>query len=277
MSTGDQVRARLLPPLAGLLTILLVGLSACGDDTSGRDTDGTPSARPTPSTFVAGPLKPCFIPRTEAVVKPASLSGKGMRLRAATFAPPDDAEPEAVMVLLHQTDGGGLCGWGEFASAAALEGVASLAFDMCGYGSASCDVADPDDPTPQVKAALAAVAKRWPNVRVVLVGASMGGSQTVRAAAAGVDVDGWVDLSGPSTWAGVDLASLADKVDIPGLVAISEETDGADETAAAEALASATGAEFVPADSGHGYEMIVDETLLVLPVGERVLAFAKAR
>jgi len=260
-----------------LLPLLLLGLAACGDDASKGDDPASPQDRPTPSEFVEGALRPCFIPRTDAVVKPASLSGKGMRLRAATFAPPGDAEPEAVMVLLHQTDGGGLCGWGEFASAAALEGVASLAFDMCGYGSASCDVADPDDPTPQVKAALAAAAKRWPDAPVVLVGASMGGSQTVRAAAAGVDVDGWVDLSGPSTWADVDLASLAGKIDIPGLVAISEETDGADEAAAAQALASATGAEFVPADSGHGYEMVVDETLLILPVGERVLAFAKAR
>lgn len=252
-----------------LLMAALTAITGCGDN---GEPEAGPTERPTPSEFVEGELASCFIPRTAATVEPATATGRGLRLPAAVISPPD--ESRAVMVLLHQTDGDGLCGWGDFASAAAEHGVASVAFDQCGYGSASCKIDDPDDPVPQVRAALELAQDRWPDARIVLVGASMGGSQTVRAVAGGVDVDGWVDLSGPSNWVGVDLASVADKIDVPGLVAMSEESDGADEADAAEALAESTGSEFVPADLGHGYELIVDRTLTLLPVGERVVDYA---
>ena len=79
--------------------------------------------------------------------------------------------------------------------------------------------------------------------RVVLVGASMGGSQTVIAVADGAEVDGWADLSGPNVWAGTTLADLAADVrarGLPGLVAHAADDDDT-WYAAAQALAAGSG------------------------------------
>lgn len=259
---------------AAILGLVLAG---CGAE-NGADGDGPGQAKesgpvlPTDGPYIQGELGGCFLPETDAGVEPMQVAGKGLELPAIRFSPPDDQDPSAVLVMLHQTDGD-RCGWGDFAILAALQGVAGLSFDLCGYGDADCGIKDPDDPVPQVRAALSEVEKQWPDAPVVLVGASMGGSQTVRAVGAGVDVDGWVDLSGPSNWAGVDLASVADSIRTPGLIAIAEGTDGAEEADAAQALAQATSSEFVPAEAGHGWELVVEEGRLT-PLGRQVITYA---
>ncbi|MEU6133451.1 alpha/beta hydrolase [Nocardioides sp. NPDC047086] len=264
---------------AVILGLVVAGCGAENGADSGADGDGEPSpakvsgpALPTDGPYVEGELRGCFLPETDAGVEPIQVAGKDLELPAIRFSPPDGRDPSAVLVMLHQTDGD-RCGWGDFAILAALEGVAGLSFDQCGYGSADCGTKDLDDPVPQVRAALSEVEKRWSEVPVVLVGASMGGSQTVRAVAAGVEVDGWVDLSGPSTWAGVDLSSVADTIRTPGLIAIAEDTDGAEEADAAQALAQATSSEFLPAEAGHGWELVVEEGRLS-PLGQQVIAYA---
>jgi dienelactone hydrolase len=256
--------------------ILGMVLSGCGAE---KDAEGGPGlakqSGPVLSTdgpFIEGELGACFLPETDAGVESVQVAAKDLDLPAIRFSPPDGREPSAVLVMLHQTDGD-RCGWGDFAILAALQGVAGLSFDQCGYGDADCRIKDPDDPVPQVRAALSDVEKQWPDAPVVLVGASMGGSQTVRAVAAGVDVDGWVDLSGPSNWAGVDLAAVADTISTPGLVAIAEDTDGAEEAAAAQLLAEATSSEFVSAEVGHGWELVVEEGRLS-PLGQQVVTYA---
>ncbi|MFE7223439.1 alpha/beta hydrolase [Nocardioides sp. NPDC057577] len=263
--------------VAAGVAILGVLMAGCGAE-NGAEDGGAGQAKesgpllPTDGPYLQGELGGCFLPETDAGVEPMQVAGKDLELPAIRFSPPEDRAPSAVLVMLHQTDGD-RCGWGDFAILAALQGVAGLSFDQCGYGGADCTIEDPDDPVPQVEAALAEVEKQWPGAPVVLVGASMGGSQTVRAVAAGVDVDGWVDLSGPSNWAGVDLASVADSISTPGLVAIAEDTDGAEEADAAQALAQATSSEFVPAEAGHGWELVVEEGRLS-PLGQQIVAYA---
>ena len=260
---------------AAILGLMLAG---CGAENGAEGDRGPDSAKesgtvlPTDGPYIQGELGGCFLPETDAGVEPMQVAGKDLELPAIRFSPPDDQDPSAVLVMLHQTDGD-RCGWGDFATLAALQGVAGLSFDLCGYGDADCGIKDPDDPVPQVQAALSEVEKQWPDVPIVLVGASMGGSQTVRAVAAGVDVDGWVDLSGPSNWAGVDLVSVADSISTPGLIAIAEDTDGPEEADAAQALAQATSSEFVPAEAGHGWELVVEEGRLT-PLGQQVLTYA---
>lgn len=257
---------------AAVVGMLVTGCGAEGR--AGDPEEATPSGPvlPTDGPYIEGELGGCFLPKTDAEVEPIQVSGPQLELPAIRFSPPGDQDPSAVLVMLHQTDGD-RCGWGDFATLAALDGVAGLSFDQCGYGSAECGIKDLDDPVPQVQAALSEVEKQWPDAPVVLVGASMGGSQTVRAVAGGVAVDGWVDLSGPSTWAGVDLATLADSITTPGLIAVAADTDGADEADAARALAQATSSEFVPAEGGHGWDLVVEEGRLT-PIGQQVVTYA---
>ncbi|SDK09743.1 Serine aminopeptidase, S33 [Nocardioides sp. YR527] len=255
---------------AAILGLLLAGCGA--DDAGPAKAKESGPLLPTDGPYIDGELGGCFLPETDAAVEPTQVSGPALELPAIRFSPPQGRDPEAVLVMLHQTDGD-RCGWGDFAILAALQGVAGLSYDQCGYGKAECGIEDPDDPVPQVRAALAEVEKQWPDAPVVLVGASMGGSQTVRAVAAGVDVDGWVDLSGPSNWAGVDLASVADAISTPGLIAIAEDTDGGEEADAARELAQTTSSEFVPAEAGHGWELVVEEGRLS-PLGQQIVTYA---
>ncbi|MBW8752403.1 MAG: alpha/beta fold hydrolase, partial [Propionibacteriales bacterium] len=105
-----------------------------------------------------------------------------------------------VVVLVHQTDGGGFCGWLSFAARiAAVPGQVAVAVDLCGYGQAVC----PQGSTAvgrqveQVRLAIDEAVRRFHPRRVVLVGASMGGSLAVLTAARDHRLDAVVDLSGP--------------------------------------------------------------------------------
>ena len=112
----------------------------------------------------------------------------------------------------------------------------------------------------------------------MLVGASMGGSQTVVAVANGVDVDGWVDVSGPAVWEGTTLLDVAPDVQargLPGLVAHAPDDD-AQQYAAAQALAPASGAEFLDGQSDHGWFLLNDNQGTLRPDGQAVIDFASA-
>lgn len=183
-----------------------------------------------------------------------------------------------VMVLLHQTGTSGLCGWGKFATEAAVAGLPSLAVDMCGYGGSQCVDGEATAPADQVDVAATYAREEMGAERVVLVGASMGGSQTVIAVAAGAEVDGWADVSGPDIWEGTTLADLAPEVQargLPGLVAHAADDDPA-WYAAARALAAATGATFLDGDSGHGYDLLSNTLGDLRPDGQQVVDFVKS-
>jgi pimeloyl-ACP methyl ester carboxylesterase len=230
----------------------------------------SPSASPTESpSYVGGELRECFIPATEVAVSQVTLKGAGLRLATARFG----ARADTVLVLLHQTNTT-RCGWGGFGIAAVRAGMAALAPDLCGYGDSRCGQRFLRDPAPQVRLAVAFARERMKARHVVVVGASMGGSQTVRAVAAGVAADAFVDVSGPSSWDGVDLIDLADRVRAPGLV-IMADSEAPQAMQDAEALAQATGAQFLGAPSGHGVDLLNDDqTLELLPLGREVLDFA---
>ncbi len=170
------------------------------------------------------------------------------------------ASNDAVAVLLPQISG--MCGWGRWAAAAAERaGVTSLLVNPCGYGGSECDEDADADPLNEVAPAVALARKEYGATRVVLVGTSMGGSLTVMAAAAGADVDAWVDVSGPPSWDGVDLADLADDLaadGVPDGQVVMARSDGAAIFTAARELARAAGVPFLPRRSGHGWELLVD-------------------
>lgn len=192
-----------------------------------------------------------------------------VRLPAVTMG-----QGRTVVIFLHQTDGDGLCGWLGFASRVTDQpGRAALMFDLCGYGAATCrDRGFRDDQTAQVDLAVRFARQRMNAARVVLVGASMGGSVAVLSAADGMAIDSFVDLSGPVEWLGSDLLKASRRAQVPGLFAMGR-TDGtvAFRTTKAMAAAAPAGSRFEGAPYGHGYELVEDGFGVLQPVGTEVL------
>lgn len=233
-----------------------------GEEAQPPATDTAPAAG---ETAVADPTEALREKCLSAMPEDADL--EAMELHGATDGTISAARigpetSEAVAVLLPQTSG--MCGWGRWATLAAREGVTSLLVDPCGYGASECGDAGDADPLNEVGPAIALARGELGARRVVLVGTSMGGSLTVQAAAAGADVEGWVDVSGPSGWDGVDQADLAADLP-PGGIVVYARSDGAMEFRRARALAREAGARFVDGDNGHGWELLVD------PIEERLL------
>lgn len=248
---------------------LALVLAAC----SGKDDHpGAGGGATAPATLAerCGPTMPAG-----AEPRPLTLEGRGaVRLSAAAFGP---ERADTALVLLHQTGPLGLCGWGRFASRAAEAGLAAVAIDMCGYGDSACPPGLESDPRRQVQLAVTHLRDEVGARRVVLVGASMGGSNTVIAVSDGVPVDAWVDVSGVSTWNGVRLQSRAAalRTAAPGLI-VYARSDGPLEYAAARRLARTSGTRFLDGGSGHGYELMTDYRGRLLPAGRAVIRFARA-
>jgi alpha-beta hydrolase superfamily lysophospholipase len=182
-----------------------------------------------------------------------------------------------VVVLLHQTDGNGLCGWLPFArDLATVPGITALAIDLCNYGEASCRKVDAGgytdaDQTDPVELAVRHARAQLHARRVVVVGASMGGSVAAMSAATLTGIDAAVDLSGPVTWPGMEVVDRGRAIDVPFL-ASTATTEGEAEVRGMRELVSNSpdGSTFLPAESGHGYALLNDADSDPLPMNEQV-------
>lgn len=244
---------------------------------SGSGAEGEHDATPLPAT--ARPSDPTAALRQRCLsAVPEGAELEALSLAGATggvveVARIGAARSETVAVLLPQI--GGLCGWGRWAAAAARDaGITSLLVNPCGYGESECSAEQDADPLNEVAAATRAARTDLGADRVVLLGTSMGGSLAVIAAARGADVDAWADISGPSSWDGVELSRLASRLPEPGLVVMAP-SDGRAAFRAARALARAAGVPFLAGRSGHGWELLVDPVSgSVTRLGRRLMAFA---
>jgi pimeloyl-ACP methyl ester carboxylesterase len=267
--------------LRQLVVLPLLTLAACGGWAGPDSSVGAvePASTSAPAAAAPSPRFTDLDARCREGLRPGAAAPEGvvvdgpegLQLRAGLFGA--GAGTDVAMVLLHQTDRDGLCGWVPFATAAASAGIPSVAFDLCGYGETQCLVTAMGDAATQVGLAARLARDRLGARRVVVVGASMGGSQTVRALAQGLRADGWVDVSGPGEWLGDTLLDLGPVVPKGGLV-VHARTDGAASYADARALARCTGSTFVDGGSGHGYDLLVDGDRLT-PVGRRVLVYVR--
>lgn len=257
-------------------------LAGCGGTDAGADGGEPEPSSPAASSAAPDPLdvplaerEGCAELLPEGAYEESTLEGEaGDVLRAAEF--PVDATSPTGLVLLHQTNSEALCGWGPFAAAAVEQGLPSVAFDLCGYGDSECSDALDDDVAGQVDLAVTRARESFGVQRVILVGASMGGSNAVVATADGADVAGWVDVSGPNGWVpGRPLVDVAPSLrgGPPGLVVFSR-SEGDTAFVEAQQVARAAGADFVAAPPGHGWELLNDETDAITPVGTRILEFA---
>jgi pimeloyl-ACP methyl ester carboxylesterase len=167
--------------------------------------------------------------------------------------------PTAV-VFAHELRGGA-CQWIPYARTLAARGYLTIAFDFRGYGASQNRYGDaafrqPADVTAMAKRARALGAKK-----VILVGASMGGTAVVIAAAnARPMVDGVVSLSAPSTFGVMNGVAAAKKLIMPVLYAVGSRDEGFVD--GSRMLYDATGStdkrlEIVDSDD-HGVDLLDD-------------------
>lgn len=118
------------------------------------------------------------------------------------------------VVLAHQSSGS-LCQWWPYARSLAGH-FRVVAFDFDGAGASPYG----DGNYPGEVAAAAQWARDHGSRKIVLMGASMGGTAVVVAAAhLGSSVAGVIDLSGPADFAGMNALGAARRVHVPALFA----------------------------------------------------------
>ncbi len=145
----------------------------------------------------------------------------GVRLDARHFP----ATGERLVILLHMYPAD-QSSWFGFAEELQTRDVDALTFDFRGYGESGGEK-DPGVADLDARAALAFARERGFE-RVVLIGASMGGTAAI-VVAAGEPVDGVVALSAPAAMAELDAATVIADVRAPiTLVAAGEDLSGAE-------------------------------------------------
>lgn len=262
---------------AALLLAAAAALGGCGSDAEEPRAGGSTRAASTPSSgsptaasptrqrsepppeSLRGPLRRCG-PLRPPVARTGFRYGVLRDPEVGAIATATAGHGRTVAVLLHQTDRNGLCGWLPFAARIAdRPGLTALALDLCGYGATRCRSArDGSASYPQqldaVAVAIAHAREQLGATRVVIVGASLGGSLALGSAARLPGVDAAVDLSGAT-----GTFDHGRRLRVPVLVAMAR-SEG--EIAVRHARASVThappGSRFLGAANGHGYDLLLD-------------------
>ena len=159
------------------------------------------------------------------------------------------------VVFAHQV-AGDRCQWLPFARELARLGYRALVFDMRGYGASAGNA----NVSPHLDvAAAASELRRRGGRRIVLVGASMGGTGVVAAAPSiRPAIAGVVELSAPTGFGGVDALAAARKLKSPALfVAGRDDGDFAGASRALYRAAKSTEKTLVIAPtSWHGVDLV---------------------
>jgi pimeloyl-ACP methyl ester carboxylesterase len=232
---------RLLPATLLSGAALLAG---CG---GGDEREASPPPAPTPSTATqeaADELDGCATSQDGEIVQ---LSVEGEMLDGIVVG-----DGRAGAVLAHQR-GSNLCEWLPYAKRLAGRGYSALAFDF------SNSVSLPDSVT-----AAAEELRRRGAQRIVLAGASMGGTASLVAARSVRGVVGVVSLSGPELYSDLDAGAAVRSLEVPVL------------------LFAARGDGHFPADARRLYRQAQsdDKELVLLPGaahGTALLSAGRAR
>ena len=278
------------------LVLTVAALAGCSDaredargSTAPPSDSRTPSASPSPSrtappwSVMAGPLARCG-PQPDAVARTAFQYG--------VLRDPDVGEipmvrvghGDTVVVLLHQTDGNGLCGWLPFGrDLARASGITALAVDLCRYGESTCEKVEEgrfgsDDQTDAVALAVRHAHDRLHARRVVVVGASMGGSLAVISGSTLTGIDAVVDLSGPVEWPGMDVVEQGRRLAVP-LLAATADDEGPEEVRGLRTIVANAppGSALLRVEHGHGYELLHDVEGRPAELHARVIEWIRSR
>jgi alpha-beta hydrolase superfamily lysophospholipase len=231
--------------LALLTTLTLLPLAACGG--------GDEAPPPEPTSRAAGAPEPAERCGMQGDAKKLVLTtSDGVELAAAEFG-----SGARGLVLVHQR-GSDLCGWWSYARTWADGGYHVLAMDLRCSGFSECPESKDyiADTTAAVKALRDAGASK-----VVLIGASMGGSTVLAAGGRlGDQVDGVVSLSANSTT--VDGGGEVGVFKAPLLMVYAKLDASTMRAADAQAFVSAaqtTEKELLAVEgTGHGWALLQD-------------------
>jgi len=219
-----------------VLPLVLAGLlataAACAEE---------PPVLPSPTATGVGTAVPTpgvTLPPVGAACLTEADQGRPLRLTNGaghSVAAVELGSGPAAIVLAHQS-AGSLCDWLPYGEELVAQGFRVLAFDFVGSGSSSM----PKQKTYVEDIRTAVVYLREQGAaKVVIMGASMGGTMSVVAAAAiAPPVDGVIALSAPTSFDGVNAEKAAPSLKSPALY-VAGDAD-ADFAAAAKSIQAAT-------------------------------------
>jgi pimeloyl-ACP methyl ester carboxylesterase len=251
-----------------------------GDDGESHARAATPQPKPARGDICTG--------QDTSGAKPVSLrTSDGAKLSGAVLG-----DGPAGAVLIHEYPAaafaarpgqGPKCGWWPYAAYLADHGVRALLFDLRCFGDSPCPQSGRGNATADVAAAMDEL-RREGSERVALVGASMGGSVAVVAAAelhpaALVDLSGERDTTGLTPGIPADAFGAAPGVTAPALFAVARGdrwVSPEDMRAVAGRARSKSKRVFVfPATAGHGYDLLLGTETEWSPLASRVAAFIR--
>jgi pimeloyl-ACP methyl ester carboxylesterase len=145
----------------------------------------------------------------------------GLRLAGHRFG-----RGKTAVIFAHEARGGA-CQWIPYARALARRGYLTIAFDFRGYGRSQTPKRGAGSRQPADVIAAAKLSRSLGAKKVVLVGASMGGTAVVVAAAnARTLVSGVVSISAPSTFGRMNGVAAARRLQMPVLYLVGDKDEG---------------------------------------------------
>jgi pimeloyl-ACP methyl ester carboxylesterase len=275
------MKRQIYPSLMLFVVVLMSLLLACGGG----------QATPIPPVPPPPPPLPSETPTAEAPVSPIATPASPL----ATPAPQEAAPPAPQTVVFSTEDGLRLVGtlygagrpaavimshmfptdqtsWTPLATLLAEHGYAALTFDFRGYGASGGDkrVAEIDR---DLQAAVAFMRSQGA-AKIVLVGASMGGTATLKVAAREQPA-AVVVISAPDNFQGLSVSPEEVKAIAAPKLFIGSEDDGATKTTLAmfEQAAEPKEKQVYP---GNGHGTFIFDTELGPDLSQRILDFIAA-
>ena len=205
-------------PLASIVPVLLVpallaaSLAACAPPASDPGSSPEPSAAAQPPT------------PTDTCLGGSSYDSSSVWIDtdAGRFDVGLVGEGYVTAIFVHQLNANA-CGWFLYAASLAEQGVRAMLLNLCGSASTECEGGPLTDTGADAVLAAADWARSEGAQRVVVAGASIGGTTALLAAVKDADgdaLDGVADLSGPVVYDGRDLRGLTEDIEIPAFLVI---------------------------------------------------------
>jgi predicted alpha/beta-hydrolase family hydrolase len=259
--------SRLRRTLVAVASGLLLAAGAC-------DRDPTPPTDP-PVTVPATPSPSVTLPPVGVDCRDLATEGRTLHLTNAAdlaIAAVEYGSGPRGVVLAHQSDAS-MCQWLRYAMVLAEQGYRVVAFDFAGFGASS--PTESKTYLEDIRTAVTYLRERG-TPRVVVIGASMGATMSIVAAAAiRPPLDGVIAISPPSVFDSVNAERAAVELGTPALY-IAGEADG-DYDVYAEDIYDATPdalRSLLIVDSPeHGVELVEASTLAGAEVRAAIAQF----